>query len=232
MTGLIDAARDLIVSAETERDKAVNSAAEANAELDQLHRKQGGLNARAEMESALARMRNLLPDYVVAVLAEKVLDRAVERYRERNQGELFGSASAYFRCLTCGSFDDLIPDENDKGEPILVGLRSGQVTVDGMSDGTCDRLYLALRLAHLAKHMRDHGPFPVIFDDILMAFDDRRALAALTCLVELAAQTQVFLFTHHDHVRELAMRSTYRDRIGVIEMPSILGTSATPSYAK
>ena len=228
LTGLIEAANVTIASAETERDKAVTTAADAGAELDQLHRKEGGMKSRADMESAFARMRNLLPDYVVAVLADKVLDRAVKRYQERNQGELFGSASAYFRCLTCGSFDDLIPDENDKGEPILVGLRaSGRVTVDGMSDGTCDQLYLAFRLAHLAKHMRDHGPFPVIFDDILMAFDDRRASAALKCLVELAAQTQVFLFTHHDHVRELAMQSPYRDRIGVIEMPSLPGTAAT-----
>jgi chromosome segregation protein len=75
--------------------------------------------------------------------------------------------------------------------------------------------------------MRDHGPFPVIFDDILMAFDNSRALAALKCLVELAAQTQVFLFTHHDHVRELAIQSQYRDRIAVIEMPSLPGTAAT-----
>jgi uncharacterized protein YhaN len=220
LTGLTDTAQAKIASAETERDKAVKLAAEANAELDQLHRKEGGLKSRADMESALARMGNLLPDYVVTVLAEKVLDRAIERYRERNQDELFGSASAYFRSLTCGSFDGLILDEDPNGDAILVGIRaSGKVGVDGMSDGTCDQLYLALRLAHLAKHMRDHGPFPVIFDDILMAFDNPRALAALSCLVELAAQTQVFLFTHHDHVRELAMQSQFCDRIGVIEMP-------------
>jgi uncharacterized protein YhaN len=219
-----EAAKETISSCEAKRDAAVRLAAEAGAQLDQLHQKQGGFRARADMESALARMRHLLPDYVVAVLAEKVLDRAVERYRERNQGELFGSASAYFRCLTCGSFDDLILDENDKGEPVLVGLRaSNRVTVDGMSDGTCDQLYLALRLAHLTKHTRDHGPFPVIFDDILMAFDNPRSLAAIDCLVELATQTQVFLFTHHVHVRELANRSQYRDRICVIEMPSLPG---------
>ena len=69
LTGLTEAAQATIASAEAERDKAVKSAADANAELDQLHRKQGGLKSRAEMESALARMRNLLPDYVVAVLA-------------------------------------------------------------------------------------------------------------------------------------------------------------------
>ncbi len=229
LADLIEAVRETMVSAEANRDRAVSLAAEADAELDQLHRKQGGLTCRAEMESALARMKNLLPEYVVAVLAEKVLDRAVERYRERNQEELFGSASAYFRCLTCGSFEDLIPDENEKGESILVGLRASErVTVEGMSEGTCDQLYLALRLAHLTKHMRDHGPFPVIFDDILMAFDDQRALTALKCLADLAGKTQVFMFTHHDHIREMAMRSTFSDRIGVVEMPSIRGNLAIP----
>jgi uncharacterized protein YhaN len=180
LSGLIEAANGTVALAESNRDDAVNLSGAAKAELNQLHRKQGGLKSRADMESALARMRNLLPDYVVAVLAEKVLDRAVERYRDRNQDELFGSASSYFRRLTCGSFDDLILDEDDNGEAILVGLRpSGRVKVDGMSEGTRDQLYLALRLAHLEKHMRDHGPFPVILDDILLAFDDFRASAAL-----------------------------------------------------
>ncbi len=234
LNGPIAEAQAKIESLEKERDEAVRRGAEAEAQLKQLHAKQGGRAARADLESALARMRNLVPDYVVAVLAEKVLEAAVQRYQERNQSELFGSAAAYFRQLTCKSFDDLVLDENEKGQAILVGVRpSGRVLVDGMSEGTRDQLYLALRLAHLDKHIRDHGPFPILLDDVLLAFDDVRALAALACLVELSAKTQVILFTHHAHIRTLVLNSPFRERVALCELgaPILSGTHAAFQYA-
>ena len=48
-----------------------------------------------------------------------------------------------------------------------------------MSDGTADQLYLALRLASLETYLDDHEPIPLVVDDILVNFDDARALAAL-----------------------------------------------------
>jgi hypothetical protein len=44
-----------------------------------------------------------------------------------------------------------------------------------MSDGTCDQLYLALRLALLETHLDGREPLPLIVDDILIMFDDARA---------------------------------------------------------
>ena len=64
----------------------------------------------------------------------------------------------------------------------MVGVRANgrqTVNVDGMSDGTCDQLYLALRLALLESYLTDHDPLPLIVDDILIMCDDNRAVAAL-----------------------------------------------------
>ena len=36
-------------------------------------------------------------------------------------------------------------------------------------------------------------------DDILVNFDNARALAALKALAELSTRTQVLFFTHHEH---------------------------------
>ena len=46
----------------------------------------------------------------------------------------------------------------------------------------------------------------MILDDILIKFDDPRALATLEVLSELGKQTQVILFTHHAHLLDLARR--------------------------
>ena len=90
---------------------------------------------------------------------------------------------------------------------MLVGARAGGkeiVGVEGMSDGTTDQLYLAIRLASLEAYMERNEAMPFIVDDILIKFDDERAAAALQVLAELSRWTQVIFFTHHMRLVELA----------------------------
>jgi uncharacterized protein YhaN len=81
---------------------------------------------------------------------------------------------------------------------------SREVDVEGLSDGTRDQLYLALRLASLEHHARRGEPMPLVLDDILIHFDDDRARAALGALGEMAGCTQILFFTHHARLLELA----------------------------
>jgi uncharacterized protein YhaN len=108
--------------------------------------------------------------------------------------------------LTRGSFASLRADFNEKDEPVLVGLRpdDDRVYVEGMSSGTRDQLYLALRLASLEKYMESAEPMPFIVDDILVHFDDERSGATLGVLAGLARKTQIILFTHHRRLVEQA----------------------------
>jgi uncharacterized protein YhaN len=89
------------------------------------------------------------------------------------------------------------------------------VAIDGMSDGTRDALYLALRLASLHHYFSTHEPMPFIVDDILINLDDRRAAAAFTALAELATKTQVIFFTHHNHLCDLAKNTVPSERLAV-----------------
>jgi len=75
-----------------------------------------------------------------------------------------------------------------------------------MSDGARDQLYLALRLACVEQAFERSEPLPLIFDDVLVNFDDPRTEVALSVLAEFAANYQILLFTHHDHVRDAAVR--------------------------
>ena len=85
-----------------------------------------------------------------------------------------------------------------------VRLDDKEVAVNGMSEGSRDQLYLALRLATLEQHLRKGEPMPFVVDDILIGFDDNRTRVCLEVLAELASRTQVLLFTHHRRVIELA----------------------------
>jgi len=159
-----------------------------------------------QAQAVLASIRADAERYVRVRLAGKVLRDQIEQYRKENQGPLVQRASEHFATLTQGSFEGLMTDFNERDEPILSGIRTDgkRVPVEGMSAGTRDQLYLALRLASLGKYMESAEPMPFIVDDVLVDFDDARSRAALSALTELARKTQVILFTHHSQIVEQA----------------------------
>ena len=154
-----------------------------------------------------AKIEHLVDRYVKIRLALKVLKDEIERYREEHQGPILALASHYFAELTLGSFAGLKTDVDNNDKPVLVGIRpdSTRVPVEGMSDGTCDQLFLALRLATLKTRLETAEPMPFIVDDILINFDDSRSRATLELLAEISKENQVLLFTHHRRVVEEAM---------------------------
>lgn len=203
-----------LVSSLTE---AIEQLSQKKSELDQTIGSEGAElrkmdgNAKAaelaeEAQGILARMESDVEQYVRLRLAAAVLSQAIERYREKNQGPILTRSNALFSHMTLGSYESLRLEFNEKGESVLVGVRPGGeiVPVEGMSDGTADQLYLAIRLASLEAYLEKNEPLPFIVDDILIQFDDARAVAALQLLAQLSERTQVIFFTHHRHLVELA----------------------------
>ena len=181
------------------------------AKVAELARRDGSgkaADAQADAEALLAQIRSDAERYVRLKLATSVLRETMEEFRKKNQGPILKVASRVFARLTLGSFCGLRVELNDQGAPVLWGVRSGATTVplEGMSDGTSDQLFLALRIASLENYFRDHPPIPFVVDDILIKFDDDRAVAALETLHDLARHTQVVIFTHHRHLLDLAMQ--------------------------
>lgn len=159
-----------------------------------------------EAQSVLVSIRSKTEQYVRVKLAARILRDEIESYRQQHQGPLLDRASEYFTVLTQGSFSGLRADFDESDEPVLVGVRPDdeRVYVEGMSSGTRDQLYLALRFASLEKYMDSAEPMPFIVDDILVHFDDERSKATLGLLAELAKKTQVIMFTHHQRLVEQA----------------------------
>ncbi len=161
--------------------------------------------AAERVQTTLTRLQTDVQRYAALRIAATVLQRGIERYRDQNQGPVLARASLLFRDLTGGAFRALQIDDDGAGA-VLKGVRPDgrPVPVAGMSDGSHDQLYLALRLASLGAWIDAHEPIPFVVDDILLNFDDVRALAALRALADLSARTQVLFFTHHRHLVEMA----------------------------
>ena len=162
-------------------------------------------NASEEAEQQLATVVSGVEQYLRLQIAALMLEQRIEDYRKKNQAPVLARAGELFSKLTLGSYANL-RDDLVGSKPILLGVRPNdkEVPIEGMSEGSRDQLYLSLRLATLEQHLSKGEPIPFIVDDILMGFDDNRTKVCLEVLAELAASTQVLLFTHHRRVLELA----------------------------
>ncbi len=185
---------------------AANALGEARTEFQRLDQSSPtAADAAADAEAAKADMKAEAEIYVLKRAQWFLLRCAMDRYRERRQAPLLARASALFRSLTLGRFVDFRIDY-EPATPRLLGMRQDQETlvpIDGMSEGTRDQLFLALRLAAVEQSIAAGVRVPFIADDLFVNFDDERAEAGLRVLAELAASTQVLFFTHHAHLRSI-----------------------------
>ncbi len=204
-----------------DRDASVNAAAELRVRFDDLNRHEESVHTTESLEGLRAEIEEAIEQYVRLKAAEAVLQAAMERYRSENQEPLLKRTAEIFRALTMSSFVDLRTDLDDKGQQILVGIRNNDnsgVKVNGMSDGTTDQLFLALRLSSIEQYALKGKSFPFIADDILVNFDDDRAIAAFGVLAEFSKTVQVIFFTHHQHLLEIAKASVPRELLFVHEL--------------
>jgi len=71
------------------------------------------------------------------------------------------------------------------------------VPLAGLSTGTAEQLYLAMRFGLVEHFGREAESLPVVMDDILVNFDPERAERAARSIEELATRHQVLYFTCH-----------------------------------
>lgn len=157
--------------------------------------------AEAKRQEALAAMGEAAEQYIEMSTARRLLKWAIDRYRDQKQGPMLQRASEIFSLLTLDEFSRLIVD-HEKNPPALLAKRKNgkQVDVSGLSEGTRDQLFLALRIAALELHLEQTSALPFIADDLFVNFDDERSRAGFEALKVLSKHTQVIFLTHHDHL--------------------------------
>jgi uncharacterized protein YhaN len=174
--------------------------------------------ADAQRQEAVAAMADAAERYVKLQTASRLLKWSMEKFRQTKQGPMLARASAIFSALTLGSFNRLVVD-SEQASPKLRGVRHGgqQVDISGMSEGSRDQLFLALRLAAMELQADQGATMPLIADDLFINFDDQRTAAGFEVLGQLSRKMQVVFLTHHDHLVPLA-RQVLGDRLNVVQL--------------
>ena len=191
---------------EAKRNRLAERLGETGKELGAFADDDAAARLAASREEALAGLRDIAERYTRLRSAEILLRWALERYRKEHQGPMLRRASDLFRTLTAGSFASLRVGFDSKDQLQLEAVRDGGdvVQVTGLSSGSEDQLYLALRVAAIEEYVDRAPPLPFVADDLFLNFDEERAAAGFRVLGELARKAQVLFFTHHEHLVGIA----------------------------
>ncbi|MCW9045241.1 MAG: AAA family ATPase [Alphaproteobacteria bacterium] len=184
-------------------------------EFERNKREISEADGSADPEQKVAQNLDVIVDeaerFILLKSSARLLRWAIEKHREEKQDPLLRGASELFNKLTVGNYERLKVETDDKDVLHLIGIKAGgkRVGVNGMSDGTRDQLYLAIRLAAIETFASEkkNGTLPFVADDLLVHFDGEREKATLSVLKELSKKTQVLVFTHHVHLIDAAKQS-------------------------
>ena len=214
LAGFERVAADLEIERLTEEDQrqfAIHG--ELSARLAENRRQRQALETGISAEYAVferlaaeQEAKDLARQWVVLKIAARMLAGSMEAYREKQADPVIKRAGELFSQLTGGRFSRLVEahDESDTLQLLAERAAGERVPLDGLSEGTGDQLYLALRLAFLEDYSARNEPAPLIVDDIFQTFDDERVSAGLQVLAATADRFQTILFTHEKSVVEIA----------------------------
>ena len=136
-------------------------------------------------------------EWLSAVLARHFLEAARERHERERQPEVICLAGKYLALMTEGRYT-LLSRGGEKGFSVLLessGPSRERKEEEKWSSGLADQVYLSMRLALASLWGRKSEPLPLILDDLLVRFDERRQRGAAQALLEAAGENQVLLFT-------------------------------------
>ncbi|MDI9394355.1 MAG: AAA family ATPase [Euryarchaeota archaeon] len=165
-------------------------------QLEQLEHGNEGSLARVMRESLQEDLNEKSREWASLVLARKVLEKAIELYEKERQPAVIVEAQSFFSKITGGRYTRIYSPLNSS-EIYVEDLEGRQKSIQVLSRGTAEQLYLALRFGFIREFGRHSEPLPVVFDDILVNFDPERCNNTCEAIKDLVSGNQVFYFTCH-----------------------------------
>lgn len=149
-------------------------------------------------QQASTRLDEAKTDFARLLLAKHMLEAAIATWESKRQPEVYAQASRLLSLMTDGRWTEVSLTAEGTLQ-VTDAVKTVRSPVH-LSLGTCQQLYLALRIALLASADQVGRAIPILADDILVNFDERRRVGAARALVELAQTRQIILFTCHEEV--------------------------------
>ena len=111
---------------EQERSALDQAIGTEKAELKRMDGSAEAAGCAEEAERLLGSLESDVEQYARLKIAEFILSRTVEQYREKHQGPLISRASELFSQMTLGAFSRLRAEYDERGNPVLVGTAAAK----------------------------------------------------------------------------------------------------------
>ncbi len=175
----------------------------------EIAKRTAGQRSLSEIDEDLAVVRSRIErmelELEAATYAAVLIEEVARDLHSRIAPRMATLAGTYLRDITGGVYNELFI-----GRDLRISVRIPQTKKlsegprNGLSKGTVDQIYLALRLA-LVRSLSDSGEsIPLLLDDPFANYDDDRLAKALNLLRRIGESNQILLFTCRQDVAEAA----------------------------
>jgi len=202
-----------------EQEIVSSEAGEKRKERDELNERLGEIRSEVvrmedtEVLPGLMLMKGGLEDahheatvrHLTLSRAHQLLGAAIDEHERDNQDPVVAKASALIATVV-PDWGTVIKTRDDDSKFVIQRMSAdGRISERAISDGGRALLYLAIRLAFAEQYAQEKQiALPIICDDPLIHFDDKRQKAAVQLLKMTSDRHQVVLFTCESTTRDLA----------------------------
>ena len=183
-------------------------------DLQEAYEKLGGLRRELEVIEADQQSRHLRreisqiqqqihpagAEWFALQRAKQAVEQMRHHVERTRQPVTIADASRYLTRITCGKYRNIWTPLGKRS--LRIDDEHGHsLSVESLSSGTREQLFLAIRMALIHDYARHGVTLPMVLDDVLVNFDENRTEAAIDALSDFSRQGhQVLMFTCHRHL--------------------------------
>ncbi|WP_249870181.1 ATP-binding protein [Oceanobacillus saliphilus] len=183
---------------EEQMEKERNKLAAVKAELAAMESSESYSDSLHQYEMENEQLRKLAKEWSVLKTAKEMLSETKRDYRDKYMTKVIEVTTKYFREIT-GNMYIHVNAPTDSNPFQVESYDNIRYTINELSQGTIDQLYVSLRLAISEIMSEDHG-LPFIIDDAFVHFDATRTKRIIEILNQAANKQQVILFTCKEEI--------------------------------
>lgn len=192
-----------LAEAEEALEQLKRQIAERRLELQQLESEESISAQMHRFAIEKEALKEMVQQWAVEKVALKMLEHGKTQYKDKHLTLVLDAAAAYFKELTSGQYDTIYPPASDIGFEVENSRKRQRFSVQELSQGAKDQLYIALRLA-INEVMAQNSGFVFLMDDAFVHFDSQRIKQMHAILKRLSKRQQILLFTCRKELAEAA----------------------------
>lgn len=167
--------------------------------------------------------------WVELAFAKEILERAKKQYEDNSQPQIVQIASSFFNKITDNVWQGIKVNLDDRSVNVL-DENGRLLPAELLSQGAKEQLYLSLRLAHIKNRSLTKRPLPILMDDILVNFDQRRMKNTAEVLNLMVQENkdnnqQILYYTCHEGTAQILQEMIADSKIYHVQNKKIYETA-------